>query len=87
MKTFFYKSILVFTLFILSIHFSFSIIIKDLKYNFLTFASKEGLEVFKIKIREELKNGSKKNNLINPEDAKLINEILKKIKFDLEKNK
>jgi hypothetical protein len=86
MKIFFYKSILIFTLFILSVHFSFSIITKKLKSQYSHFISEEGIRALKIKIREELKNGSEKDILINPDDALLINKFLKKIKSDLEQN-
>lgn len=86
MKIFFYKSLLVFFLFILAIHFSFSVISKKIKNEYHTTVSKEGLENLKIKIREELKNASEKDTLIKPNDAKLINDFLKKIKSDLEKN-
>ena len=48
--------------------------------------SKEGFELFKNKIRKELEDGSQKDTLINPDDAKLINKFLQKIKSDLEKN-
>ena len=40
----------------------------------------------KIKIREELKDGLGKNTLLSAEDAKLINDFLKKVKSELEKN-
>ena len=35
--------------------------------------------------REELKNGAEKEVLINPEDAKLLNNFLIKLKSELEK--
>ena len=59
MKIFFYKSILVFILFILAIHFSFTIIKKQIKNDYLNFISKENVEYIKDKIRVELKNGIK----------------------------
>ena len=37
-------------------------------------------------IRKELKNGSEKDVLLSPADAKLINKFLLKIKSELEKN-
>ena len=87
MKIFFYKSLLIFALFILSVHYSFSIISKKIKHNYESYMSKEGIEVLKIKIRQELKDSSKKDSLISPDDAKLINKFLNKIKSDLEENK
>ena len=87
MKIFFYKSILVFTLFILAINFSFGLITKQLQNQYKNLVSKENIEKLKNKIRDELKNGSQKESLIGAEDAKLINQFLIKISSDLEKNK
>jgi len=84
MKIFFYKSILVFALFILAIHFSFGLIKKDLKREYTNLISKEKVEDIKDKIRAELKSGVEKEVLINPEDAKLLNTFLKKLKSELE---
>ena len=85
MKIFFYKSVLVFALFILAIHFSFGLIKKNLKREYTNLISKERVEDIKNKIREELKNGAEKEVLINPEDAKLLNNFLIKLKSELEK--
>ena len=85
MKIFFYKSVLVFALFILAIHFSFGLIKKNLKREYTNLISKEKVEDIKNKIREELKNGAEKEVLINPEDAKLLNNFLIKLKSELEK--
>jgi hypothetical protein len=85
MKIFFYKSVLVFALFILAIHFSFGLIKKDLKRDYTNLISKEKVEDIKNKIREELKNGAEKEVLIDPEDAKLLNNFLIKLKSELEK--
>ena len=85
MKIFFYKSILIFFLFILAIHFSFSVIKKQIKNEYLKFISKENVEYIKNKIRVELKNGIEKKNLINSDDANLINNFLIKIKSELQK--
>ena len=84
MKIFFYKSILVFALFILAIHFSFGLIKKDLKREYTNLISKEKVEDIKDKIRDELKSGVEKEVLINPGDAKLLNTFLKKLKSELE---
>jgi len=86
MKIFFYKSVLIFFLFILAIHFSYNLIKKQVKNEYNNLISKERSEHIKNKIRKELKNGIKKDQLINPEDASLINNFLNKIKSELEKN-
>ena len=86
MKVFFYKSVLIFFLFILAIHFSYGLIKKQVKNEYNNLISKERSEHIKNKIRKELKNGIEKDQLINPEDANLINNFLNKIKSELEKN-
>ena len=62
MKIFFYKSILVFVLFILAIHFSYGVITKQIKREYSNLISKEKVEHIKNKIREELKMELKKNH-------------------------
>mgnify|MGYP006172644587 CR=1 FL=1 len=86
MKIFFYKSILIFILFLLGAHYSFGLITKGLKHKYENFATKENMEKLKTKVRKELKNGSEKDVLLSPADAKLINKFLLKIKSELEKN-
>jgi hypothetical protein len=86
MKVFFYKSVLIFFLFILAIHFSYGLIKKQVKNEYNNLISKERSEHIKNKIRKELKNGIEKDQLINSEDANLINNFLNKIKSELEKN-
>ena len=87
MKIFFYKSILVFVLFILAIHFSFGVIKKQIKKEYTNLISKEKIEHIKNKLREELKNGAKKESLISSDDAELVNNFLIKLKSELEKTK
>jgi|TARA_B110000259_G_scaffold134288_1_gene151374 hypothetical protein len=87
MKIFFYKSILVFVLFVLTIHLSFGLIKKQVKREYTNFISKEGIEHVKDKIRKEIKNATKKKVLINSEDAELLNKFLIKLKLELEKTK
>ena len=63
MKIFFYKSILIFVLFILAIHFSFGLIKKELSREISNLTSKESLEAMKDKLREEIKIGMVKKLL------------------------
>ena len=83
MKLFFYKSILVFFLFILAIHFSFGLIKNELKREISKISSKENVEQIKEKIREEIKDGLNKERYLNQEDARLLNDFLNKIKSEL----
>ena len=80
MKLFFYKSLLVFSLFIIAVHFSFGLIKNELKREFNKLVSKENAEQFKNKIREEMKNAVNKDDFLDNEDAILINKFLSKIK-------
>lgn len=85
MKIFFYKSLLVFFLFLVAFHFSFSYVIKKSKSEINNFISKDKLEVLKNKIREEMKSATVKDDYINKEDAIILNKFLDKIKSDLKK--
>ena len=87
MKLFFYKSILIFFLFLIGFHFSFSHVVKKLKSEIKSVVSKEKAEEFKIQIKKEMKKATEKENYIKPKDAIIINKFLEKIRFDLEKNK
>ena len=87
MKLFFYKTLVVFFLFLLAFHLSFGYFAKKIKSEFRSYISKEKAEEFKIKIREEIQNATNKENYIKPQDAIIINKFFEKIKSDLEKNK
>ena len=45
--------------------------------------SKENIEIIKNKLRGELRNAIKKENYLSPDDAKLINEFINKLKKEL----
>ena len=49
--------------------------------------SRESLQLIKDKIKDEMKVALTKEDYISPEDAKLINMFLEKVKTDLNKNK
>ena len=83
MKLFFYKSVLVFFLFIIAIHFSFGLIKNELKREINKISSKENVDQIKEKIREEIKDGLDKERYFNQEDASLLNDFLNKIKSEL----
>ncbi len=87
MKIFFYKSVLIFFLFIVAFHFTFGIASKNIKRQMQETLSKESVEKVKNQIRDEMENAVKKDRYISSEDAKLINKFLNKIKTDLEKSK
>ena len=61
--------------------------IKELKNEIGNFKSQENISFVKEKIRDELKNATEKDNYLTPEDAKLINDFINKIKKELSETK
>jgi len=86
MKTFFFKSILIFFLFIIAFHLTFNIAIKKINQQIYEIRTKENIEKIKNQIRDEMKNAIEKDNYINKDDARLISSFLKKIIKELEIN-
>mgnify|MGYP003975287761 FL=1 len=85
MKIFFYKSLLIFFLFLIAFHFSFNYVVKQVKINIENNFSKEKIEDIKNKLRNEMQVAVTKDDFISKEDAELINKFLNKIKTDLNK--
>jgi len=86
MKTFFFKSILIFFLFIVAFHLTFNIAIKKINQQIYEIRTKENIEKIKNQIRDEMKNAIEKDNYISKDDARLISSFLKKIFIELEIN-
>jgi polyhydroxyalkanoate synthesis regulator phasin len=57
--------------------------IKQLNHKLEEFQSKENIENIKEKLRDELRNAISKENYLTPDDAKLINEFIDKLKKEL----
>ena len=85
MKVFFYKSIIVVFLFLITFHFSFNYAYKKIANILNDTFSKDKIESVKNKLRSEAKVAINKDVYINSEDAELINKFLNKIKSDLKK--
>tara|TARA_B100000767_G_scaffold31737_1_gene27136 strand:- start:2225 stop:2488 length:264 start_codon:yes stop_codon:yes gene_type:complete len=86
MRIFFYKSLIVVFLFLITFHFSFNHVYKRLSTEINDAFSKDKIESIKNKIRLEAKTAISKDVYINPDDAKIINKFLDKIKSDLKQN-
>ena len=86
MKLFFYKSLLVFFLFLVGFHLSYNYIVKNIKNEISTLVSEEN-EFYQRKIKDEMKITIDKDVYLDPADAKLIKRFLNKIKTDLKNNK
>ncbi len=85
MKIFFYKSILVFFLFLLAFHYSFNFVAKSIEKKISSNFSKENIEILKSKIKDEMNNAINKDKFISNEDAELINKFIDKLLNDLNK--
>jgi len=83
MKIFVYKTLFVFVCIFLLFQLTVGIKLKQLNNELQKLKSKETMEIIKNKFRKEMKNAISKENYLNPEDAKLINEFINKIQKEL----
>ena len=71
----------------ITFHLTFNYVYKEIKTEINNTFSKDNIENIKNKIRSEFEIAINKDIYINPEDAKIINKFLEKIKSDLNRNK
>ena len=83
MKQFIYKIAIFIAATILIYEFTIGKQINKYTDKLNTISSKEGRKESVIKIKEEIKKGIKKERYLSKEDAKLINQFLKKIQKEL----
>jgi polyribonucleotide nucleotidyltransferase len=83
MKKFIYKIAIFIVATILIYEFTIGKQINKYTDKLNTISSKEGRKESVIKIKEEIKKGIKKERYLSKEDAKLINQFLKKIQKEL----
>ena len=83
MKQFIYKIAIFIVATILIYEFTIGKQINKYTDKLSTISSKEGRKESVIKIKEEIKKGIKKERYLSKEDAKLINQFLKKIQKEL----
>jgi predicted PurR-regulated permease PerM len=86
MKIFVYKTLFVFVCIFILFQLTVGVKIKQLNDQLNQLKSQKNIYHLKNKLRNELKNAVKKENYLNPEDAKLINDFLNKIKKELSNN-
>ena len=86
MKIFVYKTLFVFVCIFILFQLTVGLKIKQLNNQLDQLKSQENIYHLKNKLRNELKNAVKKENYLSPEDAKLINNFLNKIKKELSNN-
>ena len=83
MKIFFYKTLLVAFVFIITFKLTIGSLLNELENKFQDSISKENIEKIKVDLRGLLNNSIKKDKFINKEDSELINAFIDKIKKDL----
>ena len=83
MKQFIYKTIIVIIAIVVIYEFTISKQIKQITDQSEIILSKEGRKEGVEKLREEIKKAVKKDRYLSKEDAKLINEFIKKITIEL----
>ena len=86
MKIFVYKALFVFVCIFVLFQLTVGVKIKQLNSQLNQLKSQKNIYYLKDKLRNELKNAVEKENYLSPEDAKLINDFLNKIKKELSNN-
>ena len=87
MKQFIYKTIIVIIAIVVIYEFTISKQIKQITEKSEILLSKEGRKEGIEKLRDEIKKAIKKERYLSKEDAKLINEFIKKITIELNDGK
>ena len=83
MKTFVYKTLFIFVCILLLYQLTIGAKLKQLNKELTALKSKKNVEIIKDKLRNELRNAISKENYLSPDDAKLINEFMNKLKKEL----
>ena len=83
MKIFVYKTLFIFVCIFLLFQLTVGTKLNQLNNELQKLKSKENVENIKNKLRKEIRNAIKKENYLSPEDAKLINEFINKLKKEL----
>ena len=83
MRQFIYKTIIVIIAVVVIYEFTISKQIKQITDQSEIFLSKEGRKEGIEKLREEIRKAIKKDRYLSKEDAKLINNFIKKITIEL----
>ena len=83
MKTFVYKTLFIFICIFVLFQLTIGATLKQLNKELSELKSKKNIEIIKDKLRDELRNAISKENYLSPDDAKLINEFINKLKKEL----
>tara|TARA_Y100000590_G_C15653490_1_gene989712 strand:- start:527 stop:787 length:261 start_codon:yes stop_codon:yes gene_type:complete len=85
MKIFIYKTIFVILCVFILYHLTIGQKINYYESQLINLTNDQGREDIRNKIREELSKAVKKDQILNPDDRKLLKEFISKIQDELEK--
>ena len=83
MKIFVYRTLFIFVCIFILFQLTVGMKLKQMNNEFQKLKSKETMEIIKNKLRKEMTSAINKENYLNPQDAKLINEFINKIQKEL----
>jgi|TARA_B100001079_G_scaffold163928_1_gene140600 hypothetical protein len=83
MKIFIYKTLFIFVCIFILFQFTIGAKLKQLNNELAKLKSKQNIEIIKDKLRDELRDAISKENYLSPDDAKLINQFINKLKKEL----
>ena len=83
MKQFIYKMIVAIIAIVLVYEFTIGKLIKKYSDKFNYISTKDGRKELVISLREEIQKGVKKERYLSKEDAKLLNQFIRKIQKEL----
>ena len=83
MKIFIYKAAIISILAVIVFKLTISSFVKNYEKKFYENLNKEKVEYIKEKIRGELKSSIEKDQILDEEDAELINKFINRIIFEL----
>jgi len=83
MRLFLYKSLFILVAVFILYKITIGSLINRYENKIENYFTKETIEKYKVKIREELQDASTKDRILNKEDAELLSQILKKLQREI----
>ena len=87
MRLFLYKSLFILVAVFILYKITIGSLINKYKNKIESYFTKETIEKYKLKIRRELQDASKKDKILKKEDAELLSQILEKLQQELSESK
>ena len=83
MRLFIYKTLFIFICIIITFKLTLGTLLDNMRDNVESIKSKENIILIQDKIRSEMKNSIKKDQILNQEDAILLKKFLEKINSEI----